>query len=36
VQKSLSLADLKKSLQYVISIDWQHHVVTENNFLYKG
>lgn len=35
VQKSISLKDLKKSLEYVISIDWQSHVVTKNNFFYK-
>lgn len=36
VKKSISLQDLKKSLEYVLSINWEQHIVTEDNFLYKA
>ena len=35
LKKSVSIGDLKKSLEYVLSIDWEQHTVTENNFVYK-
>ncbi|KQO28675.1 hypothetical protein ASF10_22900 [Flavobacterium sp. Leaf82] len=35
VKKSMSIEDLKKSLEFVLSIDWEQHTVTENNFVYK-
>lgn len=36
VKKSLSMADLKKSLEFVLSIDWEEHTVEETNFVYKA
>ena len=36
IKKTMSIADLKKSLEYVLSIDWEQHIVTGDNFLYKG
>ncbi|WP_161568399.1 response regulator [Flavobacterium cupreum] len=35
VKKSMSIEELKKSLEYVLSIDWEQHVLTESNFVYK-
>lgn len=36
VKKSLSMEDLKKSLEFVLSIDWGKHTVEEKNFVYKA
>ena len=36
VKKSLSVSDLKKSVEFVLSIDWEQHAVTPTNFEYKS
>jgi len=35
VKKSMSIDDLKSSLEYVLSINWDEHSVSHSNFLYK-
>lgn len=35
VKKSMSIDDLKNSLEYVLSINWEEHSVSHSNFLYK-
>lgn len=36
LKKSMSVDDLKKSLEYVLSINWDQHLVSPDNFFYKG
>lgn len=35
LRKSMSIEDLKKSLEFVLGIDWENHAVTAGNFVYK-
>ena len=35
VKKSMSIDELKNSLQYVLSLNWDQHSVSHSNFLYK-
>jgi len=35
IKKSLSLEDLKKSIEFVLSINWEKHTVTKTNFVYQ-
>ncbi|MBE8728240.1 response regulator [Flavobacterium hungaricum] len=36
LKKTVSISELKKSIEYVLSIDWQQRAVTIENFVYKG
>ena len=35
ITKSPALSDLKKSIEFVLSIDWENHTTTAQNFVYK-
>ena len=35
ITKSPSLLELKKSVEYVLAINWDHHTITPENFVYK-
>ncbi|MFC4478672.1 response regulator [Flavobacterium chungangensis] len=36
VRKTMSIADLKKAVEYVLSINWEKQHITMDSFLYKG
>lgn len=36
LKKTMSIGDLKKSVQYVLSINWKQQNITQDNFVYRG